>query len=155
MTADIDPVLPGKIDQRIGFFEPVFTARRMDVGPLHLAFRNDDLAIGDNCFAIGPIRHQRVGPHRGAIWNRLFRHAGGKNLRSRCRKSGHPGQSGRAKGRDTGGLNEKITPGMRRHRHASTRSHELAAEACIGNSLRWNSLRLRLCNIRSSVARLR
>ncbi len=38
MTADIDLVLPGKIHQRIGFFEPVFPPRRMDVRPLHLAF---------------------------------------------------------------------------------------------------------------------
>ncbi len=69
MAADFDGVLPGKVRQRVGFFEPILAACRMNVRPLHLAFGNDDLAIRDDRRAIGHIRCQRAGTHGGAIRN--------------------------------------------------------------------------------------
>ena len=69
MAADLKPVLAREIDDRIGFFEAVFAARGANIGPLHLAFGNDQLAIRNDCFAIGRIGLQRAGAHRRAVGN--------------------------------------------------------------------------------------
>jgi hypothetical protein len=69
VAADLKPVLAREIDDRVGFLEAVFAARGTDIGPLHLAFGNDQLTIRDNRFAIGGIGLQRAGAHRRTVGN--------------------------------------------------------------------------------------
>ena len=89
MATNLDAVLSGKVDDRIGLLESVFVWRWPQFEPLELAFRYDHLAIGNDCIAIGWIGSQGVGPHRRAIWNEIC--SACRRLRG-CRKCGHAGQ---------------------------------------------------------------
>jgi hypothetical protein len=70
MAANLDMILPCKINQRVCVLEPVFVWCRMNIRPLHLALGDDDLANAGDCGAIGRIGRQRAGTHSRTVRNR-------------------------------------------------------------------------------------